>query len=256
MLFFGLAASALAYSDELSVSPQLYVFDYREFDQDDRLLDKEHGYLPGVSLQLGTSHDDTRLDGQLAVYSGQVEYDGHTQSGIPHQTDTDTQLLRMGIRLTPQTVNWLPGRLFFGWRYWHWDRDIQTANNVQGLHEIYSWQELELGMYFNSAAHKQSWYWLEAAGFYILNPRMKIRLSSSTPTLRLGSRPGVRLRAGKSWRYSETMDLSFSLFTEYWEFGRSNTIFTNDFFGSSAYLTEPASKSFHSGLELSFISRF
>jgi len=148
----------------------------------------------------------------------------------------------------------LPGRLFFGWQYWHWDRDILTTNHVQGPHEIYSW--LELGMHFCSAAHEQSWYWFVAAGFYILNPRIKIRLSSDTPTLKLGSKPGFRLRAGKTWRYSETMDSSFGLFTEYWEFGRSNTVFTPDFFGSSAYLTEPASKSFHSGLELGFINRF
>jgi hypothetical protein len=49
------------------------------------------------------------------------------------------------------------------------------------------------------------------------------------------------------------MTTAISVFTEYWEFGRSNTVFTTDFFGSSGFLTEPDSQSFHTGIEFSFI---
>lgn len=243
-------------TNSLEVAPGFYFFNYKEFNQADQLLDKEEGTLPGVKINFSQKQDLTTLQTHFAVYSGTVDYIGQTQSGTPHRTDTDTSLVNLGLELLLEDVSILRSHLFFGFQYWRWDRDILTRNNVQGLHEIYHWYELEMGLRFNSEIVEQSWYWLDLSGLYVTNANMKIRLPSSRLTLDLGSSPGARLRAGKSWSSNENLRLSLAFFAEYWEFGRSNTLFTDDFYGQAAYITEPRSESFHSGLEFSFSTRF
>jgi hypothetical protein len=88
---------------------------------------------------------------------------------------------------------------------------------------------------------------------YNFKPEMTLFLPSSEVEFSLGSELGYRLRAGKTWTHIGGMSTAISVFTEYWEFGRSNTVFTTDFFGSSGFLTEPDSQSFHTGIEFSFI---
>jgi hypothetical protein len=88
---------------------------------------------------------------------------------------------------------------------------------------------------------------------YNFKPEMTLFLPSSEVKFYLDSDWGYRLRAGKTWNHNKGMSTAISVFTEYWEFGRSNTVFTTDFFGSSGFLTEPDSQSFHTGIEFSFI---
>lgn len=240
------------YANTLEIAPALYIFKYQEFDQNDQLLDKEEGVMPGVRLAYGnlTKNDSLRLD--AAFYGGRVDYTGQTQSGTPHQTDTDEQLVKLGISYLQHEVTLFRGLLFAGLHYWYWDRDILARNGVQGLHERYTWYETELGLKFTS----ESSYWLELSAMYNFRPRMVLFLPSSEVRFNLQSRPGYRVRAGKTWDNRQDITTTLSLFAEYWEFGRSNTVFTNDFFGSSGFLTEPDSKTFNSGLEFSFVFNF
>ncbi|MDH3388651.1 MAG: hypothetical protein OEN02_12160, partial [Gammaproteobacteria bacterium] len=96
------------------------------------------------------------------------------------------------------------------------------------------------------------YYWLDLSAMYVFDPNVEISLPSSKLNLGLGHEPGFRIRAGKEWRRNEHQQVSFNLLAEYREFGRSDTAFTDDFFGESAFLVEPRSESFHAGLELSF----
>jgi hypothetical protein len=205
-----------------------------------------------------------------SVYDGDVDYDGRTQGGTAHTTDTETQLFTLGLRLMPAQLE-VPlqrifqtdlssslqaPRFFIGLQYWRWDRNILTRDNVQGLHELYHWYEIEFGLQLKSAVRNQAWYWAELSALYNVNPQMKILLPNSEVSLKLGSQPGARLRFGRSWQSSPALALSLSVFAEYWEFGRSNTELSNDFFGRSAYLTEPRSETLHSGIALDFSWRF
>ena len=49
----------LAIANTLEITPTLYFFNYQEFDQNDVLLDKEQGALPGIKLSYA---DDTERD--------------------------------------------------------------------------------------------------------------------------------------------------------------------------------------------------
>lgn len=245
-----------AFANSLEITPSNYFFFYQEFDQFDQLLDTEKGVLPGVKLSYGDISDSDSLRFNASIYEGRVDYTGLTQLGMPHQTETVEQLIKLGLSYTQHEQSHFPGLLFVGLHYWYWDRDILTRNAVQGLHELYTWYETEIGLRFNMLGDVHSGYWLELSAMYNFKPEMKLFLPSSEINFSLGSGPGYRIRASKNWTSNHNLDIKFSLFGEFWEFGRSNTVFTSDFFGSSGFLTEPDSQSFHSGLELSIIFKF
>lgn len=251
-----LPLSQLAYADTIEVTPSLYYFQYQEFDSGNRVLDEEKGLLPGLKLVFNHSVSGGIIETHGSFFSGEVDYKGQTQSGAPHVTDTSERLIKLGLKWRPNETESIPGRLFLGFQYWDWDRDIQTRNGVLGLHEIYTWNELELGLKFESEIKQHSGYWLEISAFYVFNPKLELLLPSSNLNLNLGQEPGFRIRAGKTWGNTDGLYGSFNLFAEYWEFGRSNTVFTNDFFGQAAFLVEPRSESLHTGLELSINFQF
>lgn len=251
---------------KLAVTPGVYAFNYSEYSQNNTELNNEQGLLPGIALQYEHSQHNHVLRLHSSLHDGKVDYDGRTQGGTAHTTDTETQLFTLGLRLMPAQLEFSlhevfqtsllsalqAPRFFIGFQYWRWDRDILTHNNVQGLHEIYHWYEIEFGLQLKTTGSDHSWYWAELSALYNVNPQMKILLPNSEVSLRLGSQPGARLRLGRSWQTSDEFTFSLSAFVEYWEFGRSNTVFSDDFFGHSAYLTEPRSETLHSGLALDF----
>ena len=244
--------SPRAYADAFTLTSTLRNFQYQEFNRDNRLLNEEKGILPGLELGFDRPVGSGVIQWHVAIFEGEVDYNGQTQSGESHETDTSTQLTSLGLKWLSIDKAGLPGRLFMGYQYWNWDREIQPNNGVEGLHEVYTWHELELGLRFESKKYQNHYYWLDLSAMYIFNPNMEISLPSSKVNLGLGNEPGVRIRAGKEWNWNHNLEVSFNLFAEYWEFGRSNTVFTDDFFGQSAFLVEPRSESFHTGLEVSF----
>jgi len=256
LLCLTLPLPQLAYADTFEVTPSLYYFQYQEFDSGHRALNEEKGLLPGLKLGFNHSVSDGIIKVQGSFFSGEVDYTGQTQSGAPHQTDTSERLIKLGLKWIPNETESIPGRLFLGFHYSDWDRDIQTRNGVLGLHEIYTWYELELGLKFESEALQHTGYWLDLSVFYVFDPNLELFLPASNVDFKLGQEHGFRLRAGKKWGNTDDLYGSVNLFAEYWEFGRSNTIFTDDFFGQSAFLVEPRSESFHTGLEFSITVKF
>lgn len=257
LCFIGLGISQTSEgANQLTISPVVYHFKYQEFNDSDVLLDQEKGFMPGIRLSLLHPDQSGNIETHVAYYAGRVEYAGQTQSGTPHNTHTDETLLNLGIRVHPHNATVFAGQLFYGYQYWHWDRDILPANAVRGLHEIYTWQEIEAGLRYQRNLNDTSLLWAELSGIYILDPNMTIKLPHSQAKLNSGSRPGFRIRAGKTWQLRNRDSVSINLLAEYWSFGKSNTVFSNDFFGTSAYLTEPMSRSFHTGLEFSYSLSF
>lgn len=244
------------YSHTLELSPSLYHFNYKEFNINDQLLDEENGFLPGFKIALTHKHNDESLSAHISLHKNKVDYIGQTQSGQPHNTETDTQLINIGLTLILKKLKVIPARVVLGIQHRKWDRNILTRNNILGLHEIYTWNELNAGLKFELEQNNNTLYWAELSALYTLNPDMKIYLENTSEILNLGPEPGFRINLGRKWLINKTSSYSINLFTEYWSFGRSNTIFTNDFFGSSAFITEPRSESFHTGLEFSINYNF
>lgn len=238
-------------ADTFELTPNLYHFNYEEFNTVDSSLDKEVGFLPGIKFKYSKEINDVLYSPYLTYNSGTVDYIGHTQTGVPHNTETIEEILTIGLDVEIELNSKLSTGLIFGFRSWLWDRDILTINNVRGLHELYSWNELSVGMSFNTEKINNTFFTTKVSILRLFSPQMKIYLENSSETLDLGESNGFRFMFGKTWlRKNKSMTLSF--LAEYWEFGRSNTVFTNDFFGSSVFVTEPRSESFHTGIELNY----
>lgn len=244
---------ALASQQEFVVSPSLYFFDYAEYDTANNFLDGETGIIPGIHFAYHYHHKSFSIQAQYSEYGGNIDYDGQTQSGIPHQTTTDTFLRFYNITLYSDELE-QSGRLFFRLASSYWDRDILSSGGVAGLHEIYRWQEISLGLRLEQQTPLNLW-----AEFSILkthNATMDVLLPAENIELNLGEKPGLRLEVGQFFKLEQQLELGLSGFYEYWQFGRSEPVYVADFFGSPTYILEPDSESRHWGLRVNLRYRY
>ncbi len=238
------------------VSANMYYFTYEEFSETGQSLDRENGLLPGIKIKTSQQHNHNTYTFYSAFNAGKVDYTGGTQSGQPHTTKTEEQLFQFGFEFLTQKIEPISGRFIFGLRHWIWDRNILDKGNIRGLHEIYSWNEISVGLNFTSKNKSNSFYWSNISALYIINPEMEIFLDSSSETLNMTQKPGFRLHLGKTWKQTNRYSYNVSFMIEYWRFGRSNSVFTNDFFGSPSFITEPDSETLNSVLEFNYIYYF
>ncbi|VAW64312.1 hypothetical protein MNBD_GAMMA09-1386 [hydrothermal vent metagenome] len=248
--------STETYAAVLEISSGIYYFNYEEFSQSGTSLDSEKGYLPGIKIIFSQLHNGNKYSAHASVYSGTVDYSGGTQSGQPHTTKTEQQLTQFGFEFISKQIELIPVQLNIGIKRWEWDRNILDRNNVQGLHEIYNWDEISIGLNFETKQYNNAFYWGNINALYTLSPVIEILLDTSTAKLTMGEKPGFRLRAGKTWILNNQNRYSLSIISEYWQFGRSNSVFIADFFGNPAFITEPDSTSFHTRLEFSYTAYF
>jgi len=248
------ASISHANTHDFIVSPSLYVFDYAEYDFAGNFLDGETGVLPGIHFAYELNHDRFSIIAQYSEFGGNIDYDGHTQSGIPHQTQTDTFLRFYNLSLYTAKRK-QAGRLFIRFGSSYWDRDILSTATVAGLHEIYRWNEITAGIRIDQH-NNQLGVWAEFSLLKTHSAEMEVLLPSENVTLILGNHAGFRLEAGRYFSVSNDLELGFSGFFEYWQFGRSESVFVADFFGEPANIHEPDSESQHWGLRFNIRYRY
>ena len=235
---------------QLSISPSLLYFDYTEFSTTDQVLDTETGWLPG--LEAGLKYvitPDWSASINTVYYSGTVDYEGQTQSGTPHTTDTDTNIFRLGARIDRLVYEDI--RLFAGIQGHRWNRDIQDKYNVSGIDETYEWTEYSLGVNADFGITIKDKINLEASYLFIRNATVFVDLSRvdlGTTTLDLGDGTGARLNLSWLHQYKSDFTLGLGLFFEGWEFGRSNTRQLENS-SSIIFVTEPRSETRNIGLK-------
>ncbi len=183
----------LASAAEFSVSTGLQYTDLMEFDRNNSLLDQETGYLPSVKLAAQWHIvDDALLTMSYALASGDLAYDGQTQSGAVFNTQTQTRFDQAGVSLeTPPLLASTVGtqRLLFGYSVHQWQRDIQGKGSVSPLYEAYSWHSVRLGLVHRSPNEGFK------ASLGVLTTRQDT-LSLDIPNLAYGQ---VDLPAGNGW---------------------------------------------------------
>lgn len=123
-----------------SISSEIAWFDYHERSSTGRLLNREQGMLGGAGLSF--SHQINQWYGRLNTryLTGQVDYDGMTQLGQPHQTDTRQSLFNIGLSFSYSLpLNSLLISPQLAVEHYEWRRSIQPKNGVSGLLENYQW---------------------------------------------------------------------------------------------------------------------
>ncbi|HBA34557.1 MAG TPA: hypothetical protein DCZ12_10530 [Gammaproteobacteria bacterium] len=246
---------------EISITPTLYAFNYREFDERKTVLNEETGFLNALSFSVEAPLAGHWRSGfGLMLAKGTVDYDGRTQTGQPHHTETDETLnaWRYSLRHHTQLKNQYT-QVGLDLAYMNWTRDIQPKNNILGLFENYRWWELglvaEAGM--NTAWQGQLSTHLSI--FRVFNPEMEVDLTAvgyGQSTLNLGEKNGARIAL--NWTKPLSTDWQFGVATWFkiWRFGRSDDVrlSNNSPFGITIH--EPASTSRHAGLNLTVTRTF
>ncbi len=236
---------------QLSISPSLLYFDYTEFSTTDQVLNTETGWLPGLKARLRyviTPNWSASIN--TSHYQGTVDYDGQTQQGVPHTTDSDATLFRFGARL--DRLIYRDIRLFAGAQTHQWKRDIKDKNNISGIDETYEWYEYALGLNTDFVITKKDRINLEISYFLVRDATVFVDLSRvdlGTTTLDLGDGTGARLNLSWLHQYKSDFNLGLGFFIEGWNFGRSNTRQLEN--GTSIiFVTEPRSETRNIGLKL------
>lgn len=188
-------------------------FSYYEYSHGSDWLDRETGVLPllGVATQFDLPAR-LSLVGRWQGAFGRVAYDGQTQAGTPH--DTDTRIyenhLQAGFGWQPPasnaTLTWLAG-------FYQRDRHILARNGVSSLTEVYRWAETGLEIRQPLTARLD----LTLGLMWTLAPALKVEFSDDTAHIDLPAfrryhlglawevwrRNGQKLLLRGDWRYGE-----------------------------------------------------
>lgn len=213
-------------------------FGYKEFDTDGTLLDREDGWLPGLTL--GVSETRGRWYGQFdgALYGGGITYRGQVQSpdptldGRPIRSNTDELVVDGALQFgylfgRPGQLRWTA---YGGLGYRHWRRDINPGRladgtQVSGLLEQYRWWYALVGARLNLLQRAGSLVQVDLRLTRTLNPKMDVDFQGfqglDDATLDLGARTGYRLAL--PWRLAVAADSEVAVvpFYEAWDIGRS-----------------------------------
>ncbi|MBT8128790.1 MAG: hypothetical protein KJP10_02280 [Gammaproteobacteria bacterium] len=250
-------ASSEGYAFDLGLAAELLYFDYEETDINGNLLNQETGLIPGLSLTAAKAFDSLNNTFKISAHDGQVDYDGQTQSGQPHETTTEETIYRMLYKLS-----WSPASsqsALYGEAGWHqWDRDIQPTNGVLGLFERYQWWSLEAGIQLPFIKNDSQDLSLQLGMLTTFNGTIMIDLTEAgygNHTLDLGDDFGFSGELNYRYRQASNSSLQLGLQVKTWDFGRSNskTITNGSQFIS---ITEPDSTSVQTTLSASYIHHF
>ena len=116
-------------------------FDYREYDDAGRLLDRETANIPALSLSLGGPMNDFSWLGDVSYQRGSARYVGQTSLNAPHNTTTRETIFNGSVQVGRWfTVSHLPPyAVYAGLGHRKWDRIIAATATVGGLSETYRW---------------------------------------------------------------------------------------------------------------------
>lgn len=119
-------------------------WNYQELDDQNIRLDKETGNLPIIQAQvLLPLRSNVQAYVNYEYSFGTLKYDGATQTGVPHDTRTDTrsQCFEILLRYNLKQTYFNAGVLLQNWQ-----RRIRANQGVSRLNEKYQWLGPELGI--------------------------------------------------------------------------------------------------------------
>lgn len=238
-------------------------FNYKEFDDDGSLLDREDGTLPGLIFGLERPRGPWVLGGRFSYYAGSVDYDGQTNTGTPITTRTDEKISEIEGRaeywLRPEDRWAVYGGL--GYRYWARDiRPTRTAGGqpVSGLFEVYDWWLVFFGTKVELYNKNASRWSLDLRVLRILAPELRVDATSQFDQARLdlGERYGMRLSLPWQYKLDKATHLTIEPYAEGWELGRSPTVPLTRNGVVIGTIFEPRSETRNYGINLGFSRRF
>jgi hypothetical protein len=163
---------------------------HAEYDLAGRQLVREHGWLPGASLDAAYRQGSLRWFGGADWYRGDIDYAGRTQAGVAAASTTSTSLAAAHLGASYALGNYYA---LAALEIDRWQRDILGTAAGAGLQESYRSTRLLLGFGtgWRPAAGTIS---AEAAVILAAPERMRIGFSGLVDPVSLDTRRGRGLR--------------------------------------------------------------
>lgn len=250
---------------EMTMVGKALNFDYQEFDDTGKLLDKEFGVIPGVGISLSHTQERWLLAGDFSYHMGDVTYDGQTNDGIQLSTITNQRIADISFR----AESWQKrsfGRdyaLYLGAGYHLWERDIQatispSGTPISGLFETYEWWYGFLGA--KAVLHTNelvSWL-LDVRITRPINPSITVNFNGQHDNIKLslGERWAKRLSLPFRYASSPSTHITAEPYMETRELGRSATTPLTNGGVTTGTVYEPRSESRNFGLMIGINHHF
>lgn len=230
-------------------------FGYKEYNDQNVLLDREDGLLPGLAMDVGKIWPEVSGALRLELFDGFVDYDGQTQSGIPITTVTDEQVLVFEalLRLKVKSFAKNNAMLIASLGYREWRRNIRATNITVSLLENYRWKFYTLGVAADIWRYENWIGGIDVRWLRPISPTMSVVIAGfDEATLKLKSRNSVRINfplqnisgVGRQW--------TITPYWESWYLGRSaDTYLTVNGVTTGSIVHEPRSETNIAGLMIS-----
>jgi hypothetical protein len=194
-------------SFNLGVGFDAMYFDYREFNGNDVLLDKETGTIPGLHLSAALQWDKWYSELVYEYHLGTVNYDGQTQNGDPLSTDTEEDIVDLSLVVGRHfgAVSRYRSAFYAGLGYHYWERNILPTGTVAGLLETYKWSYALLGTKLSFLKSSKNGLLLD------LRVRRMLDATMDVDFLGFNNWDNVTLNLGEDWSYRIGLQYILSL---------------------------------------------
>ncbi|MGD8909798.1 MAG: hypothetical protein PVI92_10680 [Chromatiales bacterium] len=230
-------------------------FDYEEFDDQGISLDREQGWLPGMTAGFTYAAQAWHFGGNLRWASATADY-----TSPEADTTTDEELLDLSLYVDTPLITRNDHRLHLriGGGYHKWWRDIRSTDFILGLDETYHWKYALIGLHSEHRIDSQTTLTTDIHLHRVFSPKISVNfLQSYDPVdLSLEQENGFRLSLGLNKALGEGFLLQISPWYEYWELGRSADadLFSNGVLVGSVF--EPRSETRGFGIDLRLCWQF
>ncbi|MBI3609605.1 MAG: hypothetical protein HY204_02750 [Nitrospirae bacterium] len=234
-------------------------FGYKEFN-DGRRLDREDGLLPGIAGAITRRRGDWFGSWEASYHTGNVLYDGQTQSGLSLRTRTDEELMDLALQIGHglRAGKYPANVLYAGLGYHRWKRDIRSTSDVTGLFEVYDWWYGILGLKGTFYSTDKIQWGADLRLIRTITPKIIIDFKGlyDRARLNLDERFGGRLSLPWRYQYRENTAFDFEPYLESWNLGRSPTKLLTRNGAVVGSVFEPKSETRNYGLTIGIIRFF
>ena len=213
----------------LGVGFDAMYFDYREYNGNDILLDKETGPMPGLHLSTALRWDNWYSELVYEHHLGTVDYDGQTQNGDPLATDTEEDIVDLSLIVGRHfgVASRYRSAMYAGLGYHNWERNILPTSTVAGLLETYEWSYALLGVKFSFLKSSKNGLLLDLRARRMLNATMEVDflgfMNWDNTTLNLGEDWSYRIGLPYILSLSQNASLTIEPYISTWFIKRSDT---------------------------------
>lgn len=214
-------------SPSVWLGPSIQHFEFCEFDIDGRRLNKEEGFLPGLTGGFSQTSRSYSYQTILAYHSNDIHHDGQTQAGLPVKTRTDESIFdgKVQIEKYLHSKDNFQIAILGGVGYRYWGRDIRGTRSVSGLAETYDWIYVEAGLSANYEHNFNSEWGIDLNLIWPVDPEIEVDFPNNYDDIKLDLGSDAAIRARLSWTYNlnKSIEIGVESYIEYWKLDRSDS---------------------------------